>query len=149
MNPNTATEELPDLLFKFGGDPEGDFRVFLVGYNERVPEVVVPIEILDGVGEGVLEGFGEFDDVLAVITPMGDVRGTFNYGWAMEGALVNPPEEEPEDNKPTDEGETIEGDQPLNIGGDCGCASRAGGAGGAAGLALGALALGARRRRAS
>lgn len=148
VNPNTATEELPDLLFKFGGDPEGDFRVFLVGYNDQVPEVVVPIEILDGVGEGVLEGFGEFDDVLAVITPMGDVRGTFNYGWAMEGALVNPPEEEePEDNKPTDEGETIEGDQPLNIGGDCGCASRAGGAGGAAGLALGALALGARRRR--
>ena len=149
VNPNTATEELPDLLFKFGGDPEGDFRVFLVGYNGQEPEGVVPVEIIEGVGEGVLTGFGEFESVLVVITPMGDTRSAYNYGWAAEGALVNPPEEDPEDEKPIDEGETIKGDQPLNIGADCGCAAGAGGAGGAAGLALGVLALVARRRRAS
>ena len=149
VNPNLATEELPDLLFKFGGDPEGDFRVFLVGYNARVPEVIVPVEILDGVGEGVLTGFGEFEDVLVVITPMGDVRTAYNYGWAAEGALIDPPEEEePEDEQPTDEGETIEGDRPLVIGADCGCAAGDGGAGGgAAGLGIGALALLARRRQ--
>ncbi|MEY3212475.1 MAG: hypothetical protein RIT28_2956 [Pseudomonadota bacterium] len=149
VSPSAATAELPDLLFKFGGDPEGDFRVFLVGYNARVPEVVVPVEIIDGVGEGVLEGFGEFDDVLVVITPMGDVRSAYNYGWAAEGALVNPEEEEPEDEVPTDEGETIEGDRPLEIGADCGCASGAGDVGGVVGLTLGALALVARRRRIS
>jgi len=73
----------PDLFLSFDGNALGEWRVLLVGTVGQEAREVVSLEVVDGVGEGVLLNVDDFDDAWLVASPLRQASQGFTYQWSL------------------------------------------------------------------
>lgn len=130
-----------DLVIAFSGE-EADWGVVLVEYDDGAPIRVESAVLEGGTGEVRLADFGG-DDVVLAVTPLTESDDGHTYSFTASLAPKDDAGGEGDD-------ELAAGDDEKVEAAGCGCATPGGvpttGAGAAATLALGALALRRRRR---
>lgn len=108
--------ELPNLDVSFDGRVGGEWIALLVGASDDEVQMIVEVPLDDGLGDGQLEDWGQYDEVWLVVSPTSDAGEDWSYDWTLAASAPPEPEPEPEDtDAPLDSGE-----QPTLIG--CGCA---------------------------